>query len=83
MEIVNYEFPIGLSPLVCGMAIVVMGDTPVRYPAGSMSGVFIFDRAAVSASEVIRFGLVMTVVALGVLFLTLLYRDLVGQPLVR
>ena len=74
---------VGLNPLVCGMAIVVIGDTPVYYPAGSTSGVFIFDRAAVSASEVIRFGLVMTIVALGVLFLTIPYWDLVGQPLTQ
>ena len=74
---------VGLNPLVCGMAIVVMGDTPVYYPAGSTSGVFIFERAAVRASEVIRFGLVMTVVALGVVFLTLPYWNLVGEPLVK
>ena len=74
---------VGLNPLVCGMAIVVMGDTPVYYPAGSTSGVFIFERAAVRASEVIRFGLIMTVVALGVVFLTLPYWSLVGQPLVN
>ena len=74
---------VGLNPLVCGMAIVVIGDTPVYYPAGSISGVFIFERAAVKASEVIRFGLVMTVVALGVVFLTLPYWNLVGEPLVK
>ena len=74
---------VGLNPLVCGMAIVVIGDTPVYYPAGSTSGVFIFERAAVKATEVIRFGLVMTVVALGVVFLTLPYWNLVGEPLVR
>ncbi len=74
---------VGLNPLVCGMAIVVVGDTPVYYPAGSTSGVFIFERAAVRASEVIRFGLIMTVVALGVVFLTLPYWSLVGQPLVK
>ncbi|MXX52636.1 MAG: hypothetical protein F4Z35_01390, partial [Dehalococcoidia bacterium] len=74
---------VGLNPLVCGMAIVVIGDTPVYYPAGSTSGVFIFERAAVKASEVIRFGLIMTVVALGVVFLTLPYWNLVGEPLVR
>ena len=74
---------VGLNPLVCGMAVVVMGDTPVYYPAGSTSGVFIFERAAVRASEVIRFGLVMTVVALGVVFLTLPYWNLVGEPLVK
>ncbi len=74
---------VGLNPLVCGMAIVVVGDTPVYYPAGSTSGVFIFERAAVKASEVIRFGLIMTVVALGVVFLTIPYWSLVGQPLVN
>ena len=74
---------VGLNPLVCGMAIVVIGDTPVYYPAGSTSGVFIFERAAVKASEVIRFGLVMTVVALGVVFFTLPYWSLVGEPLVK
>ncbi len=75
---------LGLNPLVCGMAIVVIGDTPVYYPAGSTSGVFIFERAAVSAMEVIRFGLIMTVVAIGTLFLLALpYWNLVGEPLVK
>ena len=75
---------LGLNPLVCGMAIVVIGDTPVYYPAGSTSGVFIFQRAAVKASEVIRFGLIMTVVAIGVVFLLALpYWRLVGEPLVK
>ncbi len=75
---------VGLNSLVCGMAIVVIGDTPVYYPAGSTSGVFIFQRAAVKASEVIRFGLLMTVVAIGTLFLMALpYWNLVGEPLVK
>ena len=74
----------GLNPLVCGMAIVVMGDTPVYYPAGSTSGVFIFQRAAIKASEVIRFGLIMTVVALVALFaLALPYWSLIGLPLLN
>ncbi len=75
---------VGLNPLVCGMAVVVIGDTPVYYPAGSTSGVFIFERASVGAAEVIRFGLIMTVVAIGTLFLLALpYWNLVGQPLVK
>ena len=75
---------VGLNPLVCGMAIVVIGDTPVYYPAGSTSGVFIFERAAVRAIEVIRFGLIMTVVAIGTLFpLVLPFWSLVGEPLVK
>ena len=75
---------VGLNPLVCGMAIVVIGDTPVYYSAGSTSGVFIFERAAVRATEIVRFGLLMTVVAIGTLFLLALpYWSLVGQPLVK
>ena len=75
---------VGLNPLVCGMAVVVMGDTPVYYPAGSTSGVFIFQRAAVRAIEVFRFGLAMTVVTIGTLFLLAMpYWGLVGEPLVN
>ena len=75
---------VGLNPLVCGMAIVVIGDTPVYYPAGSTSGVFIFERAAVKAMEVFRFGLVMTVVAIATLFLMAIpYWSLIGEPLVK
>ena len=75
---------VGLNPLVCGMAIVVIGDTPVYYPAGSTSGVFIFQRASVRAIEVFRFGLIMTAVAVGTLFLMAVpYWNLVGEPLVN
>ena len=75
---------LGLNPLVCGMAAVVVGDSVVYYPAGGTSGIFIFQRAQISAPEVFRFGLAMTVVAIAVLFLLVLpYWGLVGQPLVR
>ena len=75
---------VGLNPIVCGMAVVVVGDTPVYYPAGATSGVFIFQRAAVKATEVLRFGLIMTAVALGTLFLLAMpYWTLIGEPLVR
>ena len=75
---------LGLNPLVCGMAVVVVGDSVVYYPAGSTSAVFIFQRANISAREVFRLGLVMTVVAIAVLFaLVLPYWGLVGQPLTQ
>lgn len=75
---------IGLNPLVCGLAVVIIGDTPVYYPAGATSGIFIYQRAAIKATEVLRFGLIMTAVAIGTLFiLALPYWSLVGEPLVR
>ena len=75
---------LGLNPLVCGLAVVVVGDSVVYYPAGGTSGVFIYQRAGIAAPEVFRFGLIMTLVAIGALFLLVLpYWGLVGQPLVK
>ena len=59
---------LGLNPLVCGLAVVIVGDSVVYYPAGAASSVFIFQRAGLRASEVFWFGVVMTLVAIGVLF---------------
>jgi di/tricarboxylate transporter len=75
---------LGLNPLVCGLAAVVVGDSVVYYPAGGTSGLFIFQRAGISAPEIFRFGLVMTLVAISVLLVLVVpYWNLVGQPLVR
>ncbi|MDA0734811.1 MAG: SLC13 family permease [Chloroflexi bacterium] len=74
---------LGLNPLVCGMAVVVVGDSVVYYPASGTSGLFIFQRANLRAPEIFRFGLIMTLVAILVLFILVLpYWNLVGQPLV-
>ena len=74
---------LGLNPLVCGLAVVVVGDSVVYYPASSASSVFIFQRAEITAPEVFRFGVLMTLVAIGVLFAVAMpYWGLVGEPLV-
>jgi di/tricarboxylate transporter len=75
---------LGLNPLVVGMAVVVVGDSVVYYPAAATSGVFIYQRADIGSPKILRFGLVMTVVAIAVLFLVAVpYWNLVGQPLVK
>ena len=75
---------LGLNPLVCGMAAVVVGDSVVYYGAGGMSGVFIYSRANIPNPEIFRFGMTMTAVAIGVLFaLVVPYWNLVGQPLTQ
>jgi anion transporter len=75
---------LGLNPLVCGLAVVIMGDAVVFYPAGSATSIFVFHRANISAPEVFRFGLVMTVVAAVVLFAVVLpYWNLVGESLTK
>ena len=73
---------LGLNPLVCGLTVVVVGDAVVFYPAGSTASVFIFQRADIKSQEVFRFGLIMTAIAIAVVFLILPYWNLAGEVLV-
>ncbi len=73
---------LGLNPLVCGLAVVVVGDALVYYPAGATASVFIYQRANIGAPEVFRLGVVMTVVAIAVLLLVaLVYWSWMGEGL--
>lgn len=74
---------LGLDPLVCGMAAVVVGDSVVYYSAGGTASVFIFQRADISNPEIFRFAVTMTVIATAILLLAVVpYWGLVGHPLV-
>ena len=74
---------LGLNPLVCGMAAVVVGDSAVYYGAGGTSAVFVFQRANIGNSEIFRFGMAMTVVVIAILLLAVVpYWNVVGYPLV-
>ena len=74
---------LGLDPLVCGMAAVVVGDSVVYYSAGGTASVFIFQRANIANPEIFRFAITMTIIATGVLLLAVVpYWGLVGHPLV-
>lgn len=73
---------LGLNPLVVGLAVVIVGDSVVYYPAGGAASVFIFQRANIRSPEIFRLGLVMTGVAIAVLFAIVLpYWRLVGEGL--
>ena len=75
---------LGLNPLVCGLAVVIVGDSAVYYPAGSASSIFVFQRSGIRAPEVFRFGLIMTGVSIAVLFAIVLpYWRLIGEGLTR
>ena len=74
---------LGLDPLVCGMAAVVVGDSVVYYSAGGTASVFIFQRANISNPEIFRFAVTMTVLVTAVLLLGVIpYWGLIGHPLV-
>jgi anion transporter len=73
---------LGLNPLVCGLAVVIVGDSVVFYPAAATASVFIYQRAGISAPEVLRAGVIMTLVAVAALFaFALPYWSAVGEGL--
>ena len=73
---------LGLNPLVCGLAVVVVGDSVVYYPAAAAGSVFIYQRADISPPEVLRTGFIMTLVAVAVLMaFALPYWSAVGEGL--
>jgi len=74
----------GLNPVVCGLLVMIAGDAVLYYPAQSASSLVVYDRGHLSAAEIFRFGLLMTVVAfIVVLAVALPYWSLVGEPLVN
>ena len=73
---------LGLNPVVCGVAVTVVGDSVVYYPASATGSVFIYQRAEIRASEVVRMGIAMTAIAIAVLFIIVLpYWNLIGENL--
>ncbi|MHB8910741.1 MAG: SLC13 family permease [Syntrophales bacterium] len=72
----------GINPLVCGLTVMIAGDAVLYYPAQSASSLVVYERGHLTAGEIFRFGLWMTVVAyLVVLFVALPYWAAVGEPL--
>ena len=73
----------GLNPLVCGLIVTVAGDAVLYYPAQSASSLVVYQRGHLTAAEILRFGIWMTLLAfLIVLVVALPYWSLVGDPLV-
>src|SRR5215470_11223718 len=74
----------GINPLVCALVVMITGDAVVYYPAQSSSALVIYERGHVSAGEVLRFGLWMTLVGwIAILVVALPWWTLVGEPLRR
>ena len=72
----------GLNPVLCGLIVMIAGDAVLYYPAQSASSLVIYERGLLSAPEIFRFGVMMTLVAyLVVLCVALPYWAAVGEPL--
>ena len=74
----------GLNPLVCALVVMITGDAVLYYPAQSASALVVYARGHLSASEIFRFGLWMTLAAyVAIFFVALPYWSLLGEPLIR
>jgi di/tricarboxylate transporter len=74
----------GLNPILCGLIVTIAGDAVLYYPAQSASSLVVYQRGHLTAAEILRFGIWMTLLAfLIVLAVALPYWSLVGEPLVR
>ena len=72
----------GLNPLVCGLVVTIAGDAVLYYPAQSASSLVVYQRGHLTAGEIFRFGVWMTVLAFAVvLAVAIPYWRLVGEPL--
>jgi len=72
----------GLNPIICGLSVMIAGDAVLYYPAQSASSLVVYERGHLTAAEIFRFGLWMTLAAyLVVLFVALPYWQTIGEPL--
>jgi di/tricarboxylate transporter len=72
----------GVNPVICGLAVMIAGDAVLYYPAQSASSLAVYERGYLSAPEIFRFGVWMTLIAFAVvLTIALPYWRLVGEPL--
>jgi anion transporter len=72
----------GLNPIICGLVVMIAGDAVLYYPAQSASSLVVYERGHLTAPEIFRFGVWMTLVAyIVVLIVALPYWAMVGEPL--
>ncbi|MCC7487518.1 MAG: anion permease [Burkholderiales bacterium] len=72
----------GTNPVICGLAVMIAGDAVLYYPAQSASSLAVYERGYLTAPEIFRFGVWMTLVAFAVvLAVALPYWSVIGEPL--
>jgi len=72
----------GTNPMLCGLAVMIAGDAVLYYPAQSASSLAVYERGYLSAPEIFRFGVWMTLIAfVVVLAVALPYWAAIGEPL--
>lgn len=72
----------GVNPTICGLAVMIAGDAVLYYPAQSASSLAVYERGYLSAPEIFRFGVWMTLIAFVVVVgVALPYWSAIGEAL--
>ena len=72
----------GVNPMICGLAVMIGGDAVLYYPAQSVSSLAVYERGYLSAPDIFKFGVWMTLIAIVVvLAVALPYWAAVGVSL--
>ncbi len=72
----------GVNPMICGLAVMISGDAVLYYPAQSVSSLAVYERGYLSAPEIFKFGVWMTLIAIAVVLVVALpYWAAVDVPL--
>jgi di/tricarboxylate transporter len=72
----------GVNPMICGLAVMIAGDAVLYYPAQSASSLAVYERGYLTAPEIFRFGVWMTLIAfIVVLGVALPYWSAIGETL--
>ncbi|MFC1966980.1 SLC13 family permease [Chloroflexota bacterium] len=81
--VVTFSQQAGINPLVCGMAVTIVADSVVYYTFTGPSTIMAYERGHFSAWELLRLGLVMTVLSYSVVLLVAVpYWSILGERLV-
>ena len=71
-----------VNPVICGLSVMIAGDSVLYYPAQSASSLAVYERGFLGAPEIFRFGVWMTLIAIAVvLAIALPYWSAVGESL--
>ena len=73
---------VGVNPVVCGLAVMIAGDAVLYYPAQSASSLVVYERVHLTAGEIFKFGLWMTLIAyIVILCVAIPYWSAIGEIL--
>jgi anion transporter len=81
--VVTFSQQVGINPMVCGLAVTIVAGSVVYYPFSAPATIMAYERGHFSAWELLRVGLMITVLSYAVVLLVAIpYWSMLGERLV-